>query len=50
MPLVAIDKRRIAPGTAFQIVGACNGARIEYDDAKGVLLLVQTVGLIIFIQ
>lgn len=50
LPLVAIDKRRIAPGTAFQIVGACNGARIEYDDAKGVLLLVQTVGLIIFIQ
>lgn len=50
LPLVAIDKRRIASGTTFQIVGAHDEAQVKYDDAKGALLLVQPFGLIISFQ
>ena len=50
LPLLAIDKSRIASGTDFQAVGARRGARVEYDDDNGVLLLVQTIGLVITVQ
>ena len=50
LPLVAIDKSRIASGTTYRVVGARTDARVEYDDAKGALLLVQPLGLIVSIQ
>ena len=47
LPLLSVDKNRIASGTAFQAAGAKRGATVEYDDANGWLVLRQNVGTVI---
>ena len=47
LPLLSIDKNRIASGTVFQAAGAKRGATVEYDDANGWLVLRQNVGTVI---
>ena len=50
IPLIVIAKDRIAADAIFEVLGAGGGARVEYDDARGALVLRQDIGTVISVK